>query len=37
VINPAGTLIPTTTAHPPDPQPGDTLVLLGTGGSATAQ
>ena len=37
LINPEGTLIPVTTSRPPDPQPGDTLVLLGPGGNATAQ
>ena len=37
LINPAGTLIPVTPSRPPDPQPGDTLVLLGPGGNATAQ
>ena len=30
LINPEGTLIPVTTSHLPDPQPGDTLVLLGS-------
>ena len=29
LINPEGTLIPVTTSRPPDPQPDDTLVLLG--------
>jgi NhaP-type Na+/H+ or K+/H+ antiporter len=29
VVNPEGTLIPVTSTHSPDPQPGDTLVLLG--------
>ena len=33
LINPAGTLIPVTTSSSPDPQPGDTLVLLGPGGN----
>ena len=28
LINPEGTLIPVTTSRPPDPQPGDTLVVL---------
>ena len=28
-VNPNGTLIPVTASRPPDPQPGDTLVLLG--------
>ena len=37
LINPEGTLIPVTPSRPPDPQPGDTLVLLGPGGNATAQ
>jgi hypothetical protein len=37
LINPEGTLIPVTTSHPPDPQPGDTLVLLRPGGNGTAQ
>ena len=37
LINPEGTLIPVTTSRAPDPQPGDTLVLLGPGGNATAQ
>ena len=37
LINPEGTLIPVTTSRPPDPQPGDTLVLLGPGGNGTAQ
>jgi hypothetical protein len=32
-INPKGTLIPVTLSVPPDPQPGDTLVLLGPGQS----
>jgi NhaP-type Na+/H+ or K+/H+ antiporter len=32
-INPEGILIPVTPSRPPDPQPGDTLVLLGPGGS----
>jgi NhaP-type Na+/H+ or K+/H+ antiporter len=31
LINPEGTLIPVTTSTSPDPQPGDTLVLLGGG------
>jgi NhaP-type Na+/H+ or K+/H+ antiporter len=29
LINPEGTLIPTTTTRPADPHPGDTLVMLG--------
>ena len=37
LINPEGILIPVTPSRPPDPQPGDTLVLLGPGGIATAQ
>jgi NhaP-type Na+/H+ or K+/H+ antiporter len=36
LINPEGTLIPVTTTHPPDPHPGDTLVLLGSGGGSGA-
>jgi len=32
-VNPNGTLIPVTPSRPPDPQPGDTLVLLGPGES----
>ena len=32
-VNPNGTLIPVTLSLPPDPQPGDTLVLLGAGGN----
>jgi NhaP-type Na+/H+ or K+/H+ antiporter len=28
-VNPNGTLIPVTLSRPPDPQPGDTLVLIG--------
>jgi NhaP-type Na+/H+ or K+/H+ antiporter len=35
-VNPNGTLIPVTISRPPDSQPGDTLVLLGPGGSGTA-
>jgi NhaP-type Na+/H+ or K+/H+ antiporter len=35
LINPQGTLIPVTTSHRPDPQPGDTLVLLGTAENRT--
>jgi len=35
-VNPNGTLIPVTITRPPDPQPGDTLVLLGPGGNGTA-
>ena len=34
-VNPNGTLIPVTLSLPPDPQPGDTLVLLGPGESRT--
>src|SRR5262252_170639 len=34
-VNPNGTLIPVTLSLPPDPQPGDTLVLLGPGDSRT--
>lgn len=37
LINPEGTLIPATASHPADPQPGDTLVLLGPGGDGTPQ
>ena len=37
LINPDGTLIPVTTSRPCDPSPGDTLVLLRSGGNATAQ
>ena len=36
MINPTGTLVPVTASGHPDPQPGDTLVLLGPGGNATA-
>ena len=32
LIDPEGTLIPVTTSRSPDPQPGDTLVLLGPSG-----
>jgi hypothetical protein len=32
-VNPNGTLIPVTLSLPPDPQPGETLVLLGPGGN----
>jgi len=32
-VNPNGTMIPVTLSLPPDPQPGDTLVLLGAGGN----
>jgi hypothetical protein len=35
LINPEGTLIPATPARPPDPRPGDTLVLLGPSGNST--
>ena len=34
-VNPNGTLIPVTISRPIDPQPGDTLVLLGPGGNGT--
>jgi hypothetical protein len=34
-INPEGILIPVTPTRPPDPQPGDTLVLLRPGESRT--
>ena len=36
LINPQGTLIPATTSGAPDPQPGDTLVLLGPAGNGTS-
>ena len=36
-VNPNGTLIPVTLSRLPDPQPGDTLVLLGPGESRTPQ
>jgi hypothetical protein len=36
-VNPNGTLIPATASRPPDPQPGDTLILLGPGESRTPQ
>src|SRR6516165_2098975 len=36
-VNPNGTLIPVSPSRPPDPQPGDTLVLLGPGGNGTPQ
>ena len=32
-VNSGGTLIPVTASHPPDLQPGDTLILLGPGES----
>jgi NhaP-type Na+/H+ or K+/H+ antiporter len=35
LINPEGKLIPVTTSRRPDPQPGDTLVLLGPAGNRT--
>jgi hypothetical protein len=35
-VNPNGTLIPVTLSRPTDPQPGDTLVLLGPGESRTS-
>ena len=35
LINPEGTLIPATASRHPDPQPGDTLILLGQGGNGT--
>lgn len=34
-VNSGGTLIPVTPSRPPEPQPGDTLVLLGPGESGT--
>jgi NhaP-type Na+/H+ or K+/H+ antiporter len=37
LINPQGTLIPVTVSRPPQPQPGDTLVLLGPGENRTPQ
>jgi len=36
-VNPNGTLIPVTLSRPSDPQPGDTLVLLGPGESGIPQ
>ena len=36
LVNPEGTLIPVTATRAPDPQPGDTLILLGSGGNGTA-
>jgi len=36
-VNPNGTLIPVTLSGLPDPQPGDTLILLGPGESGTPQ
>jgi len=36
-VNPNGTLIPVTLSLPPDPQQGDTLVLLGPGGNGPPQ
>ena len=35
-VNPNGTLIPVTISRPPDPQPGDTLILLGPSGNGTS-
>ncbi|HKB36106.1 MAG TPA: cation:proton antiporter [Gemmataceae bacterium] len=35
LVNREGTLRPVTAAHPPDPVPGDTLILLRPGGSGT--
>jgi hypothetical protein len=32
LIRSEGTLVPVTSSRPPDPQPGDTLVLLGASG-----
>jgi hypothetical protein len=37
LINSEGTLMPVTASRPLDPQPGDTLVLLGPGGNRTPQ
>jgi NhaP-type Na+/H+ or K+/H+ antiporter len=36
VVNAEGTLIPVTSSHSPDPQPGDTLILLGPGGDGAS-
>jgi NhaP-type Na+/H+ or K+/H+ antiporter len=36
-VNPDGTLIPVTLSHPPEAQPGDTLVLLGSAESRTPE
>ena len=36
-VNPNGTLIPVTLSRPSDPQPGETLVLLGPGESGIPQ
>jgi NhaP-type Na+/H+ or K+/H+ antiporter len=36
LVNPEGALIPLTASRSPEPQPGDTLVLLGPGGNGTA-
>jgi hypothetical protein len=36
LVNPEGTLIPVTATRAPDPQPGDTLILLAPGGNGTA-
>jgi len=36
LVNPEGTLIPVTATRAPDPQPGDTLILLDPGGNGTA-
>jgi hypothetical protein len=35
LVNPEGTLIPVTTSRTPDPQPGDTLILLGPSGKTS--
>jgi NhaP-type Na+/H+ or K+/H+ antiporter len=37
LINSEGTLIPATTSRPPDPRPGDTLVLLVPGGNVASR
>jgi NhaP-type Na+/H+ or K+/H+ antiporter len=37
LVNSEGTLVPVTPSHSPDPQPGDTLVLLGPGSDAQPQ
>lgn len=34
-VNPDGTVIPVTLSSPPEPQPGDTLVLIGPGKNGT--
>jgi hypothetical protein len=37
VINNEGTLIPATASRPPDPRPGDTVVLFGPGGNENSR